>query len=118
MGAFNHLLKSLLELAQNRLELVAVELEEEKYRVVEAVFWTAIVSGLVLLALAMLTVTVIVLLWDSYRLVALVGFFILYAAAAGFGIATLKRRIRQTRPPFSESLNQFKKDREWLQGQS
>ena len=118
MGAFNHLLKSLLELAQNRVELVAVEMEEEKYRVVEVVFWTAMVSMLVFLALAMLTATVIVLLWDSYRLAALLGFLGLYTVAAGIGIAALKRRMRQARPPFSETLAQFKKDREWLQGQS
>lgn len=88
---------TLLEMLQTRLELAAVEIEEESRRLL-GYFVLALLS-LILFGLAMLLVSLAVILvfWDSYRLEAAIGLAILFGAAAGM-IALKLRSGFSSRP--------------------
>ncbi len=71
--------------------------------------------GFIFLAMVgavLLTITIIFLLPPDWRIYALGGFTLLYllaALAAWLGVRSLLRR-----EPFAQSIDQVKKDREWL----
>jgi uncharacterized membrane protein YqjE len=78
---------TLLAMLQTRLELAAVEIEEESRRLL-GYFVLALLS-LILFGLAMLLVALAIILvfWDSYRLEAAIGLALLFGAgAAGIGL--------------------------------
>jgi uncharacterized membrane protein YqjE len=98
---------------QNRVELMAVEWQEERLRLAEL-----LVRGIVLIFLAtmgalLLTATVIFVFPAGARIYVTAGLALLYLFAAAGAWAGLKARLK--REPFSESIDQVKKDRVWLE---
>ena len=74
---------TLLDMLQTRLELAAVEIEEESRRLLG--YFVLALLALILFGLAMLLVALAVILvfWDSYRLEAAIGLAALFGVAAG-----------------------------------
>jgi len=97
----------------NRLELLLVELQEEKGRLIEAVLVGVGLLFAVLLFLVTLTATVIFLFPEEYRIYALGGFAVLYLAALIGGALVIKGIFKHK--PFPESIRQVKKDAEWIE---
>ena len=97
----------------NRLELLLIELQEEKGRLIEAVIVGFGLLFAVLLFLATLTATVVFLFPAEYRIYALAGFTVLYLAGLIAGVFTLKGLFKHK--PFAESIRQVKKDAEWIE---
>ena len=115
-GIFSSLRRILdggLALVQNRVELFAVELHEEKCRLVEAILLVAALAALGSLTLAVVTVLVVLFFWDGSRLAALAVLAVLYAAAT---LAVWRRlRARLDKPAaLSQTVEEIKKDRECL----
>lgn len=111
-------LKRLLEYGlgafQNRIELFAVELQEEKNWVVTALLWTAGMVFFGLLALIFLTVAVVMFCPEDSRPYVLLGFGAAYLVLALWTVAGLRKLIRQKQLPFADSIAELKKDAEWL----
>jgi uncharacterized membrane protein YqjE len=97
---------------QNRAELFAVEFEEENDRVLKMVIFG--VSALFFLgtAVLLLTGTIIFLVPDQYRVYAAAGFSVLYLGGGIASAMTVKKLLKKA--PFVESLNQLKKDAQFL----
>jgi uncharacterized membrane protein YqjE len=72
---------NLLGALQDRIELVSLELSEEKLRLIRLLIWMSAAVFSAVMALSFVTLTVVYLLWDTARLAALGGFALLYAAA-------------------------------------
>jgi uncharacterized membrane protein YqjE len=97
----------------NRGELLAVEWQEERGRRTEFLFAAFGCMFLAGLALVILTGIVVFLFPVEWRLYVAGGFVLLYGVGAVWCAFRLKSVLEQA--PFSESLNQLKKDREWLE---
>jgi uncharacterized membrane protein YqjE len=98
---------------QNRSELLAVEWQEERARrvgFITATFVCLFMSGM---TLVLVTAIVIFLFRAEWRLYAAGAFAFLYAGTALWAGLGLKSLLGHA--PFSESLSQLKKDREWLE---
>ncbi|MBU6491461.1 MAG: phage holin family protein [Burkholderiales bacterium] len=105
-----------LEIVQSRLELIGIELSEEKDRLLTIAFLGLAGMLFGLLALITLTALVAVLFWDTYRWQALCAIALAYALA-GLACAALARRLLREAPlPFEATLNEFQKDRDSLRG--
>ena len=103
-----------LALAQNRLQLLGVELAEERGRLLSLVTFGAIALICLSAGLVFLAVFLTVLLWDSHRLLALGVFSALFLGA---GIATLLMAVNYARAGstlFKASLAELARDREAL----
>ena len=59
---------TLLATVQNRVELFAVELQEEKCRLVEAILCAAALASFGMMTLSLVTFTVVILFWENGRL--------------------------------------------------
>ena len=108
------LLDTGLAAAQNRLELFALELKEEKCRFIEILLWASAAILLGVMAVTMVTFTIVFLFWDAARQFVLIGFCVLYLIGATVAFFGLKKRLKDRPLPFADSLSEIKKDREWV----
>ena len=96
MGAIRGLLAAGLDALRTRLDLAAVEVELYLLRVVQMLLWAVAALACALLALVFLLVTVVVALWDSHRMLGLVGgigLFVILAVVFGvLGARTFRNR--------------------------
>jgi uncharacterized membrane protein YqjE len=100
---------------QNRAELFGLELEEEGRWLVSALIWAAAAIFFAVLTITIATLTVILLVPESVRPWVLVGFSALYLFMAVSAFAGLKKLLQNRRPPLSDTVNELKKDLEWIQ---
>ena len=104
------LFQRLCDLAENRLELFLVELKEERLRLFDALFLFAMGIVFAMMTLFMVTLTVLVIFWDTHRMLVVALVTLAYGIAATVTIVTLRNRLLRWRA-FSTTLEQFKKDR-------
>jgi uncharacterized membrane protein YqjE len=99
-----------LTIAENRLALVAVEVQEERNRLLHACLLALAIAGCALLALITLTAAVVVACWAWSPL----GVLAILATAYAGAVATLgwllARRLAQWHS-FAASIDQLRKDR-------
>ena len=101
---------TLLAIIQTRLELLANEIEEERLRVWQMLFYGGVALFLFAMAAMLLTVFVVVVFWDSYRLQVLGGLAVLFFVA-GLLVWNALRSMTQERPKlFSTSLSELSDD--------
>jgi len=112
--SLRNLAATALQIVHTRLELLATELEEERARALQVLFWSTIALFFLAFALAMLTLLLVVLFWDTHR-VAVIAFFCVLYAAAGIAAGLYVRGKASTgRGIFSASLGELRKDRDEL----
>ena len=99
---------------QNRSELFLVELQEEKNRAIELFIWAGAVCFLGVMFMVVLTATVILIFPDHLRVYAAGGFCVLYLAGAILALLNLKALVQNAALPFSDTVAEVRKDREWL----
>jgi uncharacterized membrane protein YqjE len=111
LGSLRGFADGFLGSVHHRLELLALELHEEKFRLIQILIWVSSIMFLAMLALIFLSFAIVVVLWDVARITAicaLAGGYVvgLVAAVVGF------RRYLQTQPkPFAATLGELKEDR-------
>ena len=96
--------------AYNRVELFAVELQEEKCRLIQAILLTAAAIALGVTALTLVTITVVVLFWENGRVPALCVLSGLFVIATLFIIRALNK-VLASAPGFRGTLGELEKDR-------
>lgn len=105
----------LLAIGENRIELLVVELQEERQHLLRTLFIGLSAAALGLLAVMALTVAVVVLLWATAPAITLLTLAILYAAAAGLFYRRLLL-LQKSWITFPGTLDQLRKDRKSLEG--
>ena len=109
---------SVLSLAHRRLELASLELQEEKYRLIDLLLRTALLVVLGILTLVSATALVVVIFWEPSPVAALVIITGLYAVATLMVALGLRAKFKTGAPPLSGTIAELKKDREWLRKRS
>lgn len=105
---------SLLTLGRIRLELFAIEAQEEKERIASLLLWAVLAALLAGFGLLMLLVLLTVALWDSYRLLALGGGTAVLVAAAVVAVLKVRELIAQPASLFQSSIGELREDAEAL----
>ena len=112
--SLRNLAATLVALLRTRFELLATELEEERIRLLQILFWAAGALVFFGVGILLLVVLFIAVFWDSYRITAIITLAVIFLAA-GIGMAFGVRRRMQARPKFfSASLDELAKDRDHL----
>jgi uncharacterized membrane protein YqjE len=109
---------TLLAIFQTRLELLSNEVEEESLRIGQMFIYGGVSLLFFGLSIMLLTVLVLVLFWDSHRLLALAGFAALYFATGLLVWNALCRLARERSKLFSASLAELTDDRVRLAARS
>lgn len=113
VGASKRVAQRTLDIGSNRVELLLVELQEERQRLLVTALLAMGASAFILLAGIAFTLGIMVLVWDHSPVAALAVLAALYAAGAAFLYAKVVRMQRDCEM-FTASLNQLRKDRECL----
>ncbi len=108
------ILRTVYRLAETRFELFLVELQEERVRVFDALLLVGSFLLCAFMALALLTVTVVVIFWEQNRVAVLAVLTLTYAGAAGWSFWTLRRRLQDWHS-FEATLAELKKDQACLE---
>lgn len=108
---------TLVAMAHTRLELAALEVEEESQRFLRQLLVSLFALFLAGVAVVLAVFLVVLVFWDSYRLQAvLVAIGVLLGAAALLGLKV--RRELHNRPPLlSHTLGELRKDLDGLRAQ-
>jgi uncharacterized membrane protein YqjE len=110
LESLKRLTGTLLSIFQTRLELLANELEEERLRIRQMLFYGSVALFLFSMATMLLTVFVVVVFWNSYRLEVLGGLTILFLVS-GLLVWNALLRVAKERPKlFSASLAELTDD--------
>jgi uncharacterized membrane protein YqjE len=112
--SLGRLAEASLALFRTRAELAALEFAEQREHAKQRVLLLAIAGGGFAMAWIAACALIVAYFWDSHRLMALL---VIAAAHLAIGIAALWRldvRQRTDPPPFSATLAELERDREWL----
>lgn len=113
-GPLRRLSASLLTLGRIRLELFAIEAQEEKDRIASLLLWAVLAALLAGFGLLMVILLVTVALWDSHRLLALGGGTVVLVVAAAVAVSKVKALIDQPATLFQASIGELRADAEAL----
>ena len=112
--ASKRLAQRTLVICENRIELLMLEVQEERERILR-VIWLALGAGVFgLLAGMTLTAVIVVAFWQQSPVATLLILTALYVAAAAVLYARFVR-LQHDWQTFSGTLEQLKKDRECLE---
>jgi uncharacterized membrane protein YqjE len=111
LANLRQLLATLLETAQVRLELLGTELEQEKRRVFSALVLAAVALVCLALGLVMLSVAVLLIFWDSYRVGAACTLALLFGGGGACLLVRAKQRLSAPSGLFAHSLAELRRDR-------
>jgi uncharacterized membrane protein YqjE len=108
------LARRLLIIGENRLELLAVELQEQREQLFQAILLALGVAACSLLASLALTAAIVVWLWTWSPVAVLLGFSVLYTIGGVFLYQRLNGLLRNWQT-LAASLDQLRKDRACLE---
>ena len=114
MESLKRMTGTLLVIFQTRLELLSIEVEEERLNIKQMLLYGSIALLFFALATILLTAFVVVVFWDSYRLQVLAGFTVLYFVAGVLAWNALLRVANRKSQLFSASLAALADDRDQL----
>ncbi len=105
---------TLVALVQTRLELVAVELEEESLRLMAYLMLSLLALFLFGIAIVMVALFVVILFWDSYRLQAVLGMAVLFAGAGALITGKVRRAMASKPRLLAHTIAELNKDIEFV----
>ena len=114
LAALKGLLQTGLAIAQNRLELLLVELQEERLELFETLLLCGIVILFAFLTFTLLTFVLVVVCLEADRVDLLVGLGLIYLTATIIAFWRLRARLKKW-TPFSGTLAELKKDKTCLE---
>lgn len=106
--------RRLLTIGENRCQLLMLEVQQERERLLHALLLALGIAALGLLAAGAFTGAIVVLFWEVSRLTALLVLAGLYGAGAGFLYWRLMGVLRDWQS-LPATLEQLGKDRAWLE---
>ena len=102
---------SVLEHVAMRVELLSIEVQEEKARLVKLAMSAALVSALLIVSLVMVAILILAVYWDTPNRVpaalSLAGTFVVLTIGGGFYLAA---QLRRSTTLFASSAREFRRD--------
>ncbi len=111
LGALRALGDGLLASAQERLALLALEVKEEKFRLIQTLVWIAAALFAGAMAIAFASLTLVYCFPAGARLAVLAGLTLFYLVALLALVGGLRRFLATQPEPFAATLQELAKDR-------
>ncbi len=114
LGSIRKLADGLLASAQDRIGLISVELQEEKFRLIQIFFWISAVFFSGVMAITFVSLTLVYLFWESARLAVLASLAVVYTAALIALIVAFRRYLARQPRLLASTLQELEEDRECI----
>ncbi|MFZ5557076.1 MAG: phage holin family protein [Pseudomonadota bacterium] len=112
LASVKGLIATAIGAAETRLAIFGTELEEERLRLLTLIFWGALFLFVLFLGSVLLAILMVVVFWDTQRVLVLgvlTGLFLGAALVIGLG---LRAWMRSAPRPFRVTVGELAKDRE------
>jgi uncharacterized membrane protein YqjE len=113
-GPVRRLAASLIALGRIRLELLAIEVQEEKDRVASLLLWAVLTALLAAFGAVFVALFVTVVFWDTHRLAGLGIAAALFVGLAVLGALRLHRLVASGSTLFQASIAELRRDSDAL----
>ena len=114
LGSIRTLGDGLLASLEDRIALLSVELQEEKFRLIQVMFWISAILFAGVMAITFASLTLVYIFWDSARLAVLGGLALLYAGAFASVIVAFRRYLSRQPQLLTATLQELSADRECI----
>jgi uncharacterized membrane protein YqjE len=117
LGSLRSFADGILASAQDRIQLLAIELQEEKFRLIQIVLWVSALVLLALLAVVFASLALVVVFWEA-RVAVVLSLAASYLV--GFiGVALAFRSYLKRQPrPFAATIGELQGDRACIRTES
>lgn len=105
---------ALLGLLEGHVELLGLEIKEEKARTLRLLIYAALGLVFGLLLLVGLSSAIVIAAWDEHRMLAILGLCALYAIGVAVCLGKVKSQVRHQARPFHDTLEEMARNRERL----
>ena len=109
---------TLVDMVQTRLELAAVEMEEESQRLLGFLLLSLLALFLFGIAMLMVALLIVIVFWDSYRIAAAAGVAVLFLAAAAIVANKVKTGFDSKPRLMAHTIAELKKDINYIRNAS
>ncbi len=114
LSSLRCLTSTLIEVLYTRVELFAVELDEERRRITRALWLAAMGAFCLSLGILLAVLFLVVLFWDTHRLLVLGILAFGFLAAGIAALLTFRARLADRTRLFSQTLEELRRDRDRL----
>ena len=118
VGSLRSLGDGVLASVEHRIELLTVELHEEKLRLIRTFIWISAAVFTAMMTLTFASLTVVYLFWAGARLAVLGGLTAVYAVALIVIIIAFRRYLARQPDPFAATLHEIDEDRTCIRQES
>lgn len=101
---------TIVDMVHTRLELAAVEVEEESQRMLGYLVYALLALSLFVMAFLMVSFLVIVLFWDTYRIQAVIGMAALFGIAGTLVAMKVKAAFESKPRLLANTIEELRKD--------
>lgn len=101
-------------MGHTRLELLSTEIEEEYVRLISMLLWMLVALFFAALCIMLATLMVVVVFWDTHRLLAAGVMALLFLLGAAMAGRVVLEKIKAKPRLFASSLAELSKDRKRL----
>lgn len=113
-GPLQRLLAALMGLLQSHLGIFSIELEEARERLIKTLVLVIVGAGCILLCLLTVTLAIILMVGEAYRLYAILGLMVLFIVIAAACLRLAWSGMKDGPQPFAGTLDELRRDRERL----
>lgn len=114
LGSIRVLADGLLATAQDRIGLISVELQEEKFRLIQIFFWISAVFFSGVMAITFVSLSLVYLFWERGRLAVLICLAVAYTAGLIALIVAFRRYLARQPALLATTLQEIEEDRECI----
>ena len=114
LAAAGRISATLVAMVGTRLELAALEFQDDARRLLGHLAWTLLAVFLAAGALLLAALFVIALFWDTYRLQAVGGMAVLFGALAAIIVLKVRASMNAEAPLLSATLAELRNDIDYL----
>ena len=118
LGSLRGLADGLLGSAHDRLELLTIELHEEKYRLIQIIIWISSIVFLAALSLVFVSFALVVLLWETARMTVITTLAATYVIGLVVAVVGFRKYLKRQPKPFAGTLAELRSDRECIRSEN
>ncbi|NUN92991.1 MAG: phage holin family protein [Verrucomicrobiae bacterium] len=111
---FRRLIEAATGFLSSKVELISIEWQEEKRRILELLVLAGVALLFGVLAFSLITFCVVAFFWETHRFLALLGLGALYLLISWALLVRLQRKAHLSTKVFEATLEELKKDTAWV----
>ena len=115
LGSLRSLGDGLLAMAQDRLQLVVLELQQEKLHLIQTFIWISAAFFTGMMALIFANLALVYFFWETARLAVLGGLAAFYALSLVAIVLAYRRHLARRAAPFAATRQELEADRACIQ---